>query len=104
RGSAVALVIMRHRPRPSLLHRQAGLRAVQRLNLAFLVDAKYQRVFRRTHIQPHHIVRLLYEMWAIRQFEGLDQMRLQAVGVPDTLYRGFADSGSIRHAAAAPMG
>ena len=37
---AMALVIVHHRPRASFLHRQAGLRAIQRLNLTFSSNEK----------------------------------------------------------------
>src|SRR6202030_4844518 len=40
RRRAIALVIMSHRSRPALLHRQAGLGSVERLDLALLVDGK----------------------------------------------------------------
>ena len=38
RGRAVALVVVGHGPGPPLLHRQARLGAVERLDLALLVD------------------------------------------------------------------
>src|ERR1700756_644095 len=37
------------------LHRQDRLRPIQRLNLAFLVHTKYQRVIRRVHIKPYNV-------------------------------------------------
>jgi hypothetical protein len=40
---AVPLVIVRHRGATTLLHRQAGLRAIQRLNLAFSIAAQNNR-------------------------------------------------------------
>ncbi len=39
-GGAVALVIVGHRGAAPFLHRQPGLGAVERLDLAFLVDAE----------------------------------------------------------------
>ena len=39
---AVALVIMGHGPGAALLHRQTRLGPVERLDLAFLVDAEHQ--------------------------------------------------------------
>src|ERR1700688_701674 len=38
RGSAVALVVVRHRPSASRLHRQSGLGTVEGLDLALFVD------------------------------------------------------------------
>ena len=52
RRRAVALVVVRHRPRAARIDRQAFLRAVQGLNLALLVDAQHDRVLRRVEVQP----------------------------------------------------
>jgi hypothetical protein len=43
RGRAMTLVVVRHCRRPPLLQRQAGLGAVQRLDLALLINAQHQR-------------------------------------------------------------
>lgn len=53
---AVALIIVRHRPAFPRLHRQAGLAAVQRLDLAFLVDGKHDGLLRRVQVErgPRH--------------------------------------------------
>jgi len=42
---AMALIVMRHCTGATLLHRQAGLAAIEGLDLAFFVDAKDQRLF-----------------------------------------------------------
>ncbi len=47
RSRAVALVIVSHRFATTALHRQAGLRAVQRLHLTLFIHAQNQRVLRR---------------------------------------------------------
>ncbi len=39
-GHAVALVVVGHGPGAALLHRQAGLSAIEGLDLAFFVDAE----------------------------------------------------------------
>ena len=49
---AVALVIVRHRSAAALLQGQAGLGAIQSLNLALFVGAEYNCVLRRIQIQP----------------------------------------------------
>src|SRR5208337_4212197 len=51
RCCAVALVVVCHCGRTAPLHRQARLRAVERLDLAFLVDAEHQRLVRRVHVE-----------------------------------------------------
>ena len=64
---AVAFIVMRHGSDPSLLHRQAGLGAVKRLNLALFVDAEHQRVIEWVHIEANHILQLLDKIgWSPR--------------------------------------
>jgi hypothetical protein len=46
-GSAVALVVVGHGARPSLLHRQARLGAVEGLDLALLIDRDDDGMIRR---------------------------------------------------------
>ena len=46
-GRPMALVVVSHGPEPPRLHRQAGLRAVERLDLALFIDAEDHRVGRR---------------------------------------------------------
>ena len=94
---------MRHGSGPSLFHRQAGLCAIKRLNLALFVDAEHQRVIGRVHIEANHILQLRDKIGIVRQLERLEQMRLQAVGMPDALHRRLADSAELGHAAAAPL-
>ena len=100
---AVAFIVMRHGSDPSLLHRQAGLGAVKRLNLALFVDAEHQRVIGWVHIEANHILQLLDKIGIVRQLERLEQMRLQAVGMPDALHRRLADAAGLGHAAATPL-
>jgi hypothetical protein len=57
----VALVIMGHRGAAPLLHRQARLGAVERLDLAFLVDAKDHGMGRRIDIKANDILELVGE-------------------------------------------
>ena len=66
RRRAVALVVVRHRRGAALLQRQARLRAVERLDLALLVDAQHQRPVRRVHVEPDDIGHLLLELRVVR--------------------------------------
>ncbi len=68
-------------------HRQNRLRAVERLNLAFLVHTQHQSPIRRIEVQPHHIAYLLVEQRVGGERKGLGTVRLQAKGVPDTHHR-----------------
>src|SRR6185503_3764824 len=52
RGGAVPLVIMGHRLAAPRLDRQSRLGAVERLDLALLVDRQYHRVSRRIEVEP----------------------------------------------------
>ena len=42
RRRSIAFVVVGHSPGPPFFHWQAGLRAIQRLDLAFLIDREYQ--------------------------------------------------------------
>ena len=55
---AVALVVVGHRAGLARLHRQARLRPVERLDLAFLVDREHDGVRRRVDIEPDDVVEL----------------------------------------------
>ena len=54
-GGAVAFVIMRHRPATAFLQGQAGLRTIQRLNLALLIHTQHDRLLRWIQIQAHYV-------------------------------------------------
>jgi hypothetical protein len=58
RGRTVPDIIVGHRPGPALLHRQARLGAVERLNLRLLVDRKHKAVGRRVETHPDHVAQL----------------------------------------------
>jgi len=47
RRRTVSLIIVRHRSRATRLYREARLRSIESLNLAFLVSTKDDRVFGR---------------------------------------------------------
>lgn len=60
-------------------HRQHGLRAVQRLNLRFLVHAEHDRMRRWMHVRADDVAHLLDEQRVRRQLEGLGAMRGETV-------------------------
>ena len=62
RGGAVALVVVGHGAERALLQRQAGLGAVERLDLALLVDREHDGVRRRIDIEPDHVAQLVDEL------------------------------------------
>src|SRR5450631_2230890 len=69
RGRAVAFIVMRHRPAPALLERQARLRTIQGLNLAFFVHTQHDCLLRRIQVQAHHVRQFLQEFGIPRQLE-----------------------------------
>lgn len=99
----MALVIVRHRAAASLLQRQARLRAVQCLDLAFLIHAQHQGLLWRIQIQADHIGQLLQKPRVTRQLETLDSTRLQIVTAPDGADRGLAHALALRHESATPV-
>ena len=52
----MALVVVGHGSGPTLLHGQARLGAVERLDLGLLVDRQHDGVLRRVEIQPDHVL------------------------------------------------
>ena len=66
RGRAVAFVVMGHGAGAALLHRQAGLGAVECLDLRLLVDRQHHRMGRWIDIQADDIGELLGEGRVVR--------------------------------------
>ena len=83
---SVALVIVGHGAATAFLDRQAGLGAVQRLNLALLVGAQHEGVLGRIQVQADDVFQLLRELGIAAELEGAYQMRLQSMGVPDAAH------------------
>ena len=55
RGRAMPLVIMSHRAGSSLLHRQAGLRAIKSLYMGLFISAQDQGMLRRIQVELFRI-------------------------------------------------
>jgi len=100
---AMAFIVMRPSPTAALLHRKAGLGAVQGLDLAFLIHGEHQGLVWRIEIQPHHIVELLDKLGVPAELEGLAQMRFEPMLLPDAAYRGGADPLGVRHGSSTPV-
>ena len=60
-GGAVALVVVGHGAALAGLDRQAGLGAVERLDLRFFVDRQHDGMGRRVHVEADDIFDLLGE-------------------------------------------
>src|SRR6516225_3592572 len=103
--SAAKRVVMRCRygAGTSLLHWQPRLSAVQRLDLAFLINRENDGAVRRIDVEADDLLELGRELRIIGQLEPADQMRPQAMSTPDPLYRTDADASGLRHRRARPM-
>src|SRR5512133_969181 len=83
RRRAVADVVVRHRAGPPLLHRQAGLRAVESLDLRLLVDREDDSMGRRVDVKADHIADLAGELRVIyRKSVIITALNSMSVGAP----------------------
>jgi hypothetical protein len=101
---AVPFVVVGHCAGAPLLHRQARLGAVERLDLALLIDRQDDGVVRRIDIEPDDVAQFGDELRVIGQLELTHPMRLQAMRPPDALHRADADPDRLGHGRAGPMG
>src|SRR5450830_1891856 len=60
---AMTLVIVGHRPGAALLHRQTGLSAVERLDLALLSDREDDGMGGRIDIKADDVAQLAHKLW-----------------------------------------
>ena len=77
RGCAMALVVMATPGGLAWPHRQHGLAAIQRLDLALLVDAKHDHMFGRRHVKSDDIAHFGDEVGIGRKLEAFHPVRLQ---------------------------
>lgn len=104
RGRAVPFVVVGHGAAPALPEREAGLGAVERLDLALLVSAQHQRALGGMQVQSHHIGQLLEESPVAAHLERVDPIRLQAVGLPDPVHGFRAHADLDRQGPRTPVG
>src|ERR1700726_208074 len=103
RRDAMTLVVVCDGAGTSLLHRQPRLGAVQRLDLAFLIDRENDGVVGRVDVEADDLFELGRKLGIVGQLEPADQMRPQAMSTPDPLHRTDADPSGFRHRRAGPM-
>jgi len=103
RRGAMALVVVGHRSSPPLLHGQAGLGAVERLDLALLIDRQDDGVSRRVDVETDHITQLVDKLGIVGELELLDLVRPKPVRAPDALDGADADPHGLRHHRAGPV-
>jgi hypothetical protein len=97
------LIVVRHGAAASLFYRQPRLRAVEGLNLAFLVGAQYNGMLRRVEVKTDYRLELFSEVGIVADLEGPGQVRLETVFVPDTAHALFAETGRLCHRSRAPV-
>lgn len=102
-GSAVAFVIVRHRPAATFLHGQAGLRPVKRLYLRLLIHTQNNGLVWWVQVYSHHIRQLFNKPLVLGEFEPFHAVRLQSVRIPNTRDRGVADSHGRSHRPRGPV-
>jgi len=73
-GGAMPLVVVRHRAAATVLEGQAGLGAIQGLDLAFLIHVKDHGMLRRVQIQAHHVLRFVLKVWIPTELKGPDSV------------------------------
>src|SRR5215207_1873400 len=95
RGGAIAPVIMRAAFCLTGTHGQNRLRAIQCLNLRFLVHTQNQGFFRWIKIKSHNIAHLLDKQRVLRKLKGLTAMRGQRKSAPHTMDAGVTQTGSL---------
>jgi hypothetical protein len=104
RGRAVAFVIVGHGATAAGLDRQARLGAVERLDLALLVDRQHHGMGRRIDVQPDDVLDLGGEFGVGRELEAAHLMGPQPVGPPDPLHRADAEPAGHGHRRRRPVG
>ena len=96
RGSPVALgafraerpvVVVAYRPDLAPFERQAGLGAIERLDLTFFVDGHHHGMLRRVDVQPDDIAHLAGEIGVSGELKGPETLGLEIVVSPDGLDR-----------------
>ena len=95
RRRGVALVVVRHRLAASLLERQAGLRAIESLDLRFFGAGEDQRAFWRREVESDDIVECCGATGVVAELESVDAMRFAARGAPDAAHGRGADAGLL---------
>src|ERR1700759_5265393 len=97
RRRAVALIVVGHRAGATFLHRQAGLGAVEGLDLRLLIDRKHDGVGGRIDIEPDNIAQLVDKLRVVGELELPDPVRLETMRAPDALDRTCTDADRFRH-------
>src|SRR5258707_10370833 len=100
----VALVIVGHSPGTALLHRQTRLGAVERLDLALLINREDNGVSGRIDIETDDVPELFGKFRVVRQLERPDTVRREPMGFENALHRTQAHPDRLGQLPAGPLG
>ena len=90
---AVALVVVGHGAGTARLHRQAGLGAVERLDLRLLVDGQHHGMRRRIDVEPDDIAQLWRRTaGSVESLNCRTRCGCRPCAAPDALHRRDADA------------
>src|SRR5271167_408709 len=104
RRCSVTLVVVGHCAGTAFLHRQAGLGAIEGLDLRLLIDREDDGMGERMDLEPDHIAQLFDELRVVGEVELLDPVRLETMRAPDALNGARADADGFRHHRGSPVG
>ena len=90
-------------PAAALFQQQPRLGAIERLNLALLVDRQDDGVSGRIDIEPDYIAQLLDEFRIVGKFELPHPVRLKTMLAPNALNGADGDARGFRHQSAGPV-
>ena len=94
---------MGHRSAFTGFKRQAGLGAIQGLDLGFLVDRQNNGVSRRRHVEADDVLELGNEIRIVRSLEGAKTMGLEVVCLPNPLDCAQGHAHDFGHGSSRPM-
>ena len=100
----MTLVVVGHRSGAARLHWQTGLSAVERLDLALLIDREDDGMGGRIDIKADDVARLVDKLRVGGELELVHPVRLKAVRAPDALDGTRADIDDLRHHGGGPVG
>jgi hypothetical protein len=99
----MALVVVGNGAAAAALERQARLGAVERLDLALLIDRKHDGMGRWIDVEPDDVAQLGGEVRVVGELELPQTVRLQPMGAPDPLHGADADPDLRSHCRRGPM-
>jgi hypothetical protein len=97
------LIVVHHSAAAPLFQRQARLGAVERLELAFLVERQHDCMRGRINVETDDVRHFGGEPRIVGQHEQTHPMELQAVTSPNALHRTDADRAGSGHGSAGPL-